>query len=210
MDELPADSTETRRLLEQSEGGDRAAFERLFARHRPDLRRFIARRLDPKLRARLDPSDVVQETQLEAYQRLPDYFRRRPMPFGVWLRKTAYQRLLMLRRQHLGAARRAVGREEPLPDRSSMLLARQFLRQGSTPSQQLARREMARRVRQAVAQLPEDDREILLMRTFERLSYQEAACILGVDAAAARKRHGRALLRLHRLLADAGLEDAQP
>src|SRR5690242_3688309 len=103
MDELPADSTETRRLLEQSEGGDSAAFERLFARHRPDLRRFIARRLDPRLRARLDPSDVVQETQLEAYQRLPDFFRRRPMPFAVWLRKTAYQRLLMLRRQHLGA-----------------------------------------------------------------------------------------------------------
>jgi RNA polymerase sigma-70 factor (ECF subfamily) len=210
MNELPADSTETFSLLEQSGGGDRRAFEQLFARHRPDLRRFVERRLDPKLRGRLDASDIVQETQLEAYRRLPDFLQRRPMPFDVWLRKTAYERLLMLRRQHVEAARRAVGREVPLPDRSSLLLARQLFPPGSTPSHQLRRRELVRQVQQVVAQLPEADREILFMRSIEGLPYQEVACILDLDPAAARKRHGRALLRLHQLLAAAGLKESQP
>jgi RNA polymerase sigma-70 factor (ECF subfamily) len=210
VDELPDDSTDTHNLLDQSGGGDRGAFERLFARHRPDLRRFIERRLDPHLRGRLDASDVVQETQLEAYRRLPDFLRRRPMPFHVWLRRTAYERLLMLRRQHVEAARRAVGREEPLPDRSSVLLARQFVPPGSTPSHQLSRRELVRQVQQALARLPEADREVLFMRNFEGLSYQEVASILDLDPAAARKRHGRALLRLHHLLVATGLKEEQP
>jgi RNA polymerase sigma-70 factor (ECF subfamily) len=209
VDELPADSTDTRRLLEQS-GGDRRAFDELFARHRAELRRFVERRLDPKLRGRLDASDVVQETQLEAYRRLPDFLRRRPMPFHVWLRRTAYERLLMLRRRHVEAAKRAVGREEALPDRSSVLLARQLFPAGSTPSRQLRRRELARQVQQVVARLSEDDREILFMRIVEGLAYQEVACILDIDPAAARKRHGRALLRLHQLLAAAGLKESQP
>ncbi len=209
MEELPTDSTETRSLLEQAGSGNRRAFDRLFARHRSEVRQFIECRLEPKLRARLDPSDVVQETQLEVFQRLGDYLERRPMPFGVWLRKTAYQRLLMLRRQHVEAARRAVGREVALPDRSSCLLARQFLARGSTPSQQVSRRELAGRVRQAIAQLPETDREILFMRNFEEVPYEGIACILEIDPGAARKRHGQALLRLHKALGEAGLKESQ-
>ncbi len=209
MDEPVPDSAETRRMLEQS-GEDCRAFEQLFARHRPGLRRFVERRLDPKLRGRLDASDVVQETQLEAYRRLPDFLGRRPIPFHVWLRRTAYERLLMLRRRHVEAARRSVGREEPLPDRSSVLLARQLVPPGSTPSHQVSRRELVRQVRQAVAELPEADREILFMRTFEGLPYPEVACILDIDPAVARKRHGRALLRLHQLLAAAGVKESRP
>jgi RNA polymerase sigma-70 factor (ECF subfamily) len=73
---------------------------------------------------------------------------------------------------------------------------------GSTPSQVLAQRELARRVQQALAGMSETDRDILFMRNYEGLSYEEAASILDIDTAAARKRHGRALLRLHKLLAD--------
>src|SRR2546425_7738206 len=79
MPESPADSAETRRLLEQVRSGDERAFERLFARHRPYIRRVVALRLDPELRRRVDPSDVIQETQLEAFRRLDDYLKRRPM-----------------------------------------------------------------------------------------------------------------------------------
>src|SRR5438552_2320675 len=109
MAELTPDSERTCRLLDQVRQGDRQAFEQLLARHRPQLRQFIAQRLDPQLRARVDPSDVVQETQLEVHRRLDDYLERRPMPFRLWLRKTAYERLLMLRRQHIESRRRAVG-----------------------------------------------------------------------------------------------------
>ncbi|HZU35837.1 MAG TPA: hypothetical protein VFA18_08015 [Gemmataceae bacterium] len=61
------------------------------------------------------------------------------MPFRLWLRKTAFERLLMLRREHVEAGRRAVAREVPLPKRSSVLLAQQA---GSTPSQRLDRAEL--------------------------------------------------------------------
>jgi RNA polymerase sigma-70 factor (ECF subfamily) len=147
---------------------------------------------------------------LEVFRRLRDFLDRRPMPFHVWLRKTAYERLLMARRQHVAAAQRAVGREVPLPDRSSLLLARRLGLGGSTPSQRLGRHELALRVHQILAQLPGADREILVMRILEERSYQEIACILDIDPAAARKRYGRALIRLHALLAEDGLMDAQP
>src|SRR5262245_2369821 len=111
MTELDRDSAETCRLLDEVRSGDQAAFGRLFARHRPGLRHFVALRLDPRIQARLDPSDIVQETQLEAYSRMNDFLQRRPMPFSVWLRKTAYERLLKVRRFHVKAAQRSVDRE---------------------------------------------------------------------------------------------------
>lgn len=209
MGELPADSSETRSLLQEAAKGNHQAFDRLFAKHRAHLHEFIEQRLDPKLRARLDPSDVVQETELEVFRRLGYFLQRRPMPFRIWLRKTAYERLLMLRRQHAQTGRRSVGREVQLPDRSSLILARQFLHGGPTPSQQMSRRELARHVQLAIAQLPEADREILFMRSFEELPYEEIACIFEIDPSAARKRHGRALLRLHKLLTKAGLKESE-
>jgi RNA polymerase sigma-70 factor (ECF subfamily) len=92
---------------------------------------------------------------------------------------------------------------------SSAPLAQQLPGPDPTPSQQLAQQDLARSVREAVAQLPELDREILTMRTFEGLSYAEVGYILEIDPATARKRHGRALLRLHQLLAASGLTESQ-
>jgi RNA polymerase sigma-70 factor (ECF subfamily) len=204
MDELDADPAEDL-LLRQAHAGDGRAFEQLFARYRPYLLRLIALRLDPKLRPRLDASDVVQETQLEVFRRLGDFLDRQPMPFRVWLRKTACERLLKLREYHLGVAKRSLEREVPLPERSSLLLAQRLFALGSSPSRQLSRRETARRVSQALAQLAEADREVLLMRTFEGLSYEEVGAALDIAPTAARKRYGRALLRLQKLLLDNGL-----
>src|SRR5206468_974434 len=76
---------------------------------------------------------------------------------------------------------------------------------GPSPSQQLAARELAERVAGAVAELAEDDREILLLRHAEELSYEEIACLLEIEAATARKRYGRALIRLQRVLAQHGV-----
>src|SRR5262245_6348191 len=135
MLEITPDSAETCRLLEQVQVGDRSAFQRLFARYRPYLHRIAEARLDPKVLARVDPSDVVQEAQMEAYRRLPDYLARRPMPFRLWLRKLAQERILSIRRRHLQAKGRALGLEVPLPERSSLMLAKPFLAAESTPSQ---------------------------------------------------------------------------
>jgi RNA polymerase sigma-70 factor (ECF subfamily) len=199
------DSAETRDLLDRLRSGDAEALDRLFTQHREYLRRVVELRLDPKLRSRLDASDVVQETHLEVARRIDDYLRRRPMSFRLWLRKTAHERLLMLHRRHIDAGRRALGREVSLPDRSSIALARQLLAGGPTPSQEGRRRELAGQVRDAVARLAESDREIILMRNFEELSNQEVAELVGIDPVAASKRYGRALLRLRDVLVERGL-----
>ena len=208
MDENASDSEQTRRLLRQVCDGDQRALGRLLERHRPYLRQMVELLLDPRIRARVDPSDVVQEAQMEAARRLQDDPQPPPMPFRLWLWQLASDRLLMLRRYHVEAARRSVQREVSLPGRSSLQLLGQFLAPGPSPSQHLSRRELARRVREAVARLPETDREVLLMRTFEGLSFAEVAYVLHLDAATARKRHGRALLRLHKLLTNDDQEES--
>jgi RNA polymerase sigma-70 factor, ECF subfamily len=209
MDERASDSAEVLALLSRARAGEKLAFDRLFALCESQLRRFVDLRLDPKLRPRVDPSDVVQEAHLEAFRRLDDFLETPTLPFKLWLRQITLDRLLMMRRRHVGAARRSLAREAALPDGSSCALARQLIAAGSTPSQQVGREEMARRVREAVARLADADREVILMRTFESLSFEEIARLIGVEAAAARKRHGRALLRLHKILTDDGLTESQ-
>jgi len=194
-----SDSSQTRRLLDEVAAGDREAFERLFERHRRDLVGLVKLRVGKPIRSRLDPSDVVQEAYADAVARLPDYLARRPMPFRLWLRKTAHERLIKLNEHHR-YARRSVKREVPIPKRSSALLARRLVVSGLTVSQDLSRREMAERVRQALARLTDEDREILTMRYLEHLENQEIAALLEIDPAAASRRHGRALMRLGRVL----------
>jgi RNA polymerase sigma-70 factor, ECF subfamily len=205
MPDVKPDSARTRALLDQVHAGDSAALGQLLERYRPDLQALIDFHLDPRLRARLDPSDIVQEAQIDVVRRMDDYLERRPMPFHLWVRKAAYQRLLNARRDHGRRAKRSVGRELPLPERSSLLVARPLVHGGPSPSQQVEAREFAERVGRAVAGLSEADREILLMRHAEELPYDEIACLLEIEPAAARKRYGRALIRLQKALADHGL-----
>jgi RNA polymerase sigma-70 factor (ECF subfamily) len=205
MSNVRPDSAETDGLLDKVRHGDRQALDRLLARHRDELRSFVEARLDPRVAARVDPSDVVQEAQMEVARRMDDFLKRRPMPFRLWVRKTAYERLLDLHKHHVKRARRSVRREVALPERSSLLLVRPLLRNGSTPSQRLEARELAERVAQVVAQLSAGDREILLLRHAEGLPFEEIACLLDIEPATARKRFGRALIRLQQALSDHGL-----
>jgi RNA polymerase sigma-70 factor (ECF subfamily) len=200
MTTVPDDSLESDRLLQQACNGSMEAFDRLFARHRNDLHRMLDLRMDPRLRQRVDPSDLVQEAHLEAVRRLDQYTRRRPMPFRIWLRRIAYERLLMMRRRHVEAGRRAVGRELAIPDNTSMQLAQHVLAGGPTPSQAMVRDELVVRVREAMQRLAETDREVLIMRNLEGLSTREVADSLGIEPAAVSKRYGRALLRLKAIL----------
>jgi RNA polymerase sigma-70 factor, ECF subfamily len=194
------DSAETLRLLEQLEQGDRNAFEYLFARHRGSIREFAQRRISPRIQARLDSSDIVQETYLEASRMLDDFLARRPMPFSLWLTKTAYQRVAKAQRRHMGAAMRSVNREIPMPDGSSLLLAQRIVGSGSSPTDAVQRKECAQRVRQALCQLSDGEREVILMRVFERLTCREVACVLDITPEATQKRYARGLLKLRVLL----------
>lgn len=191
-------SSETRRLLEAIEAGDREAFRRLFERFSPALRQAIAARMDRRMRQRVDPSDILQETEMEVFSRMDEYLERRPMPLEQWLHQTAAQCLAAAWRRHVQATRRTVVREERLPDRSSMLLVKRLV--NPTPSGVLEHEEMARRLESVLGQLSELDREILFLRGLEGISNDQAATRLGVSPAAARKRFTRALLRARQAL----------
>jgi RNA polymerase sigma-70 factor (ECF subfamily) len=203
MKQPTTDSAETNDLLVRIRAGDRQALEMLLARHRQRLYAFVDCHLDPRVRTRLDASDVVQETQMEVVRRMDDFLDRRPMPFHLWMHKTAYEHLLRDRRDHR-RGRRSVEREQPWPSQSSLLLARSVLA-GPSPSRAAQARELAERVSQAVADLAEADREILLMRHADELPYEEIACLLEIEPATARKRFGRALIRLQKILSERGI-----
>ena len=144
----------------------------------------------------MDASDIVQETQLEATQRIDDYLAERPMPFHLWLMRAAHQRLLKAERRHLQTAKRSIDREIPLPDNTSLHLVASLAGSSGSPSNRAARQEAATQVRRTLARLPEADREIITLRNFEGLSNGEASCLLDINPEAAKKRYTRALLRL--------------
>ena len=206
----PTEASEERDALERVRQGDQQALGRLLAGHRAYLEKVVELRMDPRLRARVEPGDVVQQAHVEVLRRIGDYLQAKPMPFRVWLRLTACQVLVDLQRFHLHADCRAVGQEAALPDRSSFALAEQVLGRSLSPSRKLMRREMVQGVQDALARLRDEEREIILLRNFEELSNLEAAAVLGVEPAAASKRYGRALLRLNKLLQDSGLTDSRP
>lgn len=205
-------SPETQQLLDQVRQGDAAAVEQLLAQQRGPLRRMIDLRLDPRVAARVDASDVVQEVLLEVHARLQDYLKNPVMPFHLWMRQIARDHLIDAHRRHRLAQRRAVDREQPLvpaglADHSSIQLGAQFIDQELTPASAAIRQELERKLHAALAKLDEDEREVILMRHFEQLSNQEVAGLLGLSEAAASMRHLRAVRRLRSLLTP---EDSTP
>jgi RNA polymerase sigma-70 factor, ECF subfamily len=203
---VPSADSSTDRLLNRAAAGDRAAVNELLARHRDRLRQMVSVRMDHRLAGRVDPSDVAQDAMAEAARRLPEYLKRRPIPFYPWLRQLAWNRLLDLYRFHIQGARRAVGREAgfnaDLSDESVMALAQGLMATGTSPSRNVIREELRQRVRTALTQLPEHYREVLVMRHLEQLSIKEIAALAGVSEGTVKSRLFRGMDQLHRLLDD--------
>src|SRR5580704_2257353 len=134
---MTTEQPDTEELLRQAEDGDPGARDGLLARHRDRLRKMNAWRLDQRLAARVDPSDVVQEVLLEASGKMERYLRERPLPFFPWLRALAGERLATLHRRHIRARGRSVLREEAgllnLPDESAAELAARLVTSSTSP-----------------------------------------------------------------------------
>jgi RNA polymerase sigma-70 factor (ECF subfamily) len=180
--------------------GNADALAALLDYYRPRLRQMVRLRMDRQLAARVDPSDVIQEVYLDAQRQVQAYLQDPKVDFYVWLRGLAGRRLSNVHRQHLGAKCRTAWREVSLPAESSLLLARQLLAGGTSPSRALLKKELRRRVQQALERLPPDDREVILMRHFEEMSNGEVAQAIGLTESGATMRYGRALFRLKEIL----------
>ncbi|MBX9627532.1 MAG: sigma-70 family RNA polymerase sigma factor [Gemmataceae bacterium] len=200
---------ETDRLLDDARQGRPGAVDHLLGEFREPLRRVVGMRLDPAVARRVDASDIVQDVLIEANQRLADYLKQPDMPFHLWLRHLAQDRIIDTHRRHRLAQRRSVDREQPIArpawaDESSASLVAHLIDTERTPTSEAIRHELQRRLSDAIDQLSDDDREIVLMRHHEALSNQEVAKALGLTEAAASMRYLRALRRLRVVLVPDG------
>ncbi|MBX9581327.1 MAG: sigma-70 family RNA polymerase sigma factor, partial [Gemmataceae bacterium] len=200
---------QTDRLLDDARQGTPGAVDHLLAEFREPLRRVIGLRLDPAVARRVDASDIVQDVLIEANQRLAEYLQHPDMPFHLWLRHLAQDRIIDTHRRHRLAQRRSVDREQPIArpawaDESSASLVAHLVDTERTPTSEAIAHELQRRLSDAIDRLSDDDREIVLMRHHEALSNQEVAKALGLTEAAASMRYLRALRRLRVVLVPDG------
>lgn len=203
------ESEQTQEIIADAKAGSADAVNRLLDRHRDSLRRMVDYRLDRRLERRVDASDVVQDVLIEANRRLADYLNDPKMPFHLWLRQLAKDRIIDLHRRHKVARKRSIEREQPLnvsyADKSSLDLAGMLKDPELTPAAATIRAELQRRFFDALESLNEEDREVLLMRHQEHLSNSDVATALGLSQPAAGMRYLRALRRLREVLGEASM-----
>lgn len=196
---------QTDRLLADARANESGAADKLLGEFREPLRKMIGLRLDPALARRVDASDIVQDVLLEANQRLTEYLAKPDMPFHLWLRHLAQDRIIDTHRRHRLAQRRSIDREQPIArpawaEESSASLVQHLIDHDRTPASEAMIAELRHRLADAIDQLGDDDREIILMRHQELLSNQETATALGLTEAAASMRYLRAVRRLRAVL----------
>lgn len=202
----------TQQLIEKARSGDPEARDRLLMRHRDALRRMIEMRLDRKIQRRVDASDIVQEVLVDANRRLTDYLADPKMPFHLWLRHMAKDRIIDAHRRHRVSSKRSVDREENLTigfnmDQSSVDLAAQICDTEATPAAAATMEELQRRFQAAIETMEPADREVIIMRHFEQLTNQDVAAALDLSAAAASMRYLRAIRRLRTLLGEEAVDE---
>jgi RNA polymerase sigma-70 factor (ECF subfamily) len=192
--------------IESLRQGKTRALAVLLDQHRERLKRMVDLRMDPRIRARVDASDVLQEAFLDVAHDLETYLADPKLPPLLWLRLHIGRRLTSLHRQHLNAQMRDAGIEvslyrEALPEANSAALASMLLGRLTSPTQAVLRAERLLRVQEALNRLDPIDREVLALRHFEQLTRAETAQALGITPETGARRYFRALQRLKDVLA---------
>ena len=158
------------------------------------------------LRTKLDTSDLVQETFLEAFAGFNKFHGTGEPELVGWLRSILTAKTNNLVRHYLGTQGRDIRREQRLEinlDYSSRLLDRGLMAPESTPSRQAAQRELGVLLAEALAALPDDYREVVVLRNLEELSFPEVASRMNRSVDSIQKIWVRALVRLRQAMKDA-------
>ena len=194
-------------LIERCRKGDPAAREQLFERYRHYLRLLAQAQLGRYLRAKCDPSDIVQQTLLEMHRDFAQFAGNHEGELLAWMRQILAHNLYNETRR-FAAQRRNTACEVSLDqlraglDRSSAVLSRSLRADVPSPSEAAAEREGAVRLAEIIARLPEDYRTVLLLRVFEGLSAEEVAQRMNRSCGAVRMLQLRALTALRAELKD--------
>jgi RNA polymerase sigma-70 factor (ECF subfamily) len=185
------DAGERQVTLNLSLRGDVQALGDLLESYRPYVRVMVHALSRGRLQARVDDSDLIQDALLEAHQSFGEFRGTSLNELLAWLRQIVLRTVGHRLREHVGAGKRDMAREQPVEGLSSLLAA-----SDSTPSAQAIHHEEAARMAEALARLPDDMQQVLLGRHVEALPHAEIAARLGRSEAAVRVLYGRALRRL--------------
>ena len=194
-------------LIQRCRHGEPAAREQLFQRYRHYLWLLAQGQLGRHLRAKCDPSDIVQQTLLEAHRDFAQFAGTHEGELLAWLRQILAHNLYNETRR-FAALQRDAAREVSLEqlraglDHSSEVLGRCLAADVIPPSQAAAEREAAVHLAEVMADLPEDYRTVLLLRVFEGLPAQEVAQRMNRSCGAVRMLQLRALTALKATLKD--------
>lgn len=186
-------------LIDRAVGGDETALAEFFEVSRNRLRRLVRLRMHPRLRGRLDASDVVQEAWVDVTKRYPGWVADPHMPLHLWIRFLTAQKLMEMHRRHLGAQcrdARLERRDATGPEASAVVLVERLVGDTTSPSQAVHREEARAGLEAAVDAMDPIDREVLTLRHFEELTNDDVAEVLGITKAGASNRYVRALKRL--------------
>jgi len=201
--EPPADDEAP--LINRIIRGDRDALAELFTLYRPRLWRMVNFRLDPRLRGRVDPDDILQDAWVNAVTRINHFLTDASRSCFIWFRMIVQQTLVDVHRRHLGADKRNAARERSLSykahaDSTSTSLAFHLQAHLTSPSSVMVRAELAQQLDTVLQGMSDIDREVLALRHFEQLTNAETALVLGMSEQAASVRYVRALQRLKKVL----------
>lgn len=178
--------------IAEARRGCRVALNLLFGACLPYLLVVAQRDFRVALRSRLDPCDVVQETLIEAYRDFPHFRGRTEKDLLSWLRQILQHNLLHERRRHIDAAMRSVRREVPWNKAALYQLRDTAQSKWKSSSEQTQAQAQSEGLEQALRQLPEHYRQVLLLHSREGLTFAEVGKRLHCSPEAARKTWGRA------------------
>jgi RNA polymerase sigma-70 factor (ECF subfamily) len=190
-------------LLQQARLGNGAALGQLLELYRDYLGLLARLQIGRRLQGKVDAADLVQDTFLTAYSYFVQFQGTTEGEIIGWLRQILASRLGDLLRRYCGTQRRDVRLERELAgelDQSSRVLDQGMIAKQSSPSQQAARREQAVLLADALGQLPEDYREVIILHHLEDLNFPEVARRMGRTIDSVKNLWIRALARLRRTM----------
>ena len=197
------DRSSPTQLLLRAGAGDAEALGRLLELYRALIRAQAEDQLDGRLGARIDPSDVVQETLLDAHRDFADFRGRSEGEWAAWLNHILSNNVVEAVRRHDGAKKRSVRSEKSLQDemRKGLPLQNVLPADQSTPAERAVRNEESQKLEAAIGSLPADQREAIRMRYMKGWSLAQIARELGRSERAAASLLHRAVKELQRQVA---------
>jgi RNA polymerase sigma-70 factor, ECF subfamily len=194
-----AAQSEIENLFTSARQGSRSCLGRLLALYSNYLKLLVAAQLDQRLRGRVSPSDIVQEAFFEAHRDFNQFRGQSTAEFAAWLRRIVVNNILRVVEQHVLAEKRDVRREVSLEEigrrleQSTVRLESLLAEHADSPSGHAVKREHEILLADALAELPTDYRQIIVLRHIEGLPFDDVARRMERSAGAARMLWLRAL-----------------